>query len=142
VTSAPGGSTMADLTASASAPGAAGTGAAVGVVTNATGASGAMAGAQSARGTVEGAQAAAIDPRGAATAEADSRVTGAVGAEAPVDVGAVQQDAQFASMATSNPEAAAASRVDVGVDTQSGAGGAGVSVHGSASAPPIDPTKK
>jgi hypothetical protein len=47
-----------------------------------------------------------------------------------------------ASLATTNPEAAATSRVDVGVDPQSGPGGASVQVHGSASAPPVDPTEK
>jgi hypothetical protein len=77
------------------------------------------------------------DPSGAAASDVEGRV----GAASPVDAGAVQEDARFASLATTNPEAAAASRVDVGVDPQSGPGGASVQVHGSASAPP-DPTKK
>jgi hypothetical protein len=126
----------------ASDPVGAGGSAAVGVATDATGAGDVVARGQSAQSTVQGAQVVAADPTAAATSEVQGRVAGAASEQAPIDPATVRSQADFASAAVDNPEAAAASQVHVGVQTTSGPGGASVQVEGSASAPPIDPTKK
>jgi hypothetical protein len=123
-------------------PVSAGGNAAVGVATDTTGAGSVIAQGQSAQASFQSAQATAADPAGAASAEVQGRASAAAGEQSPVDPATVRSQADFASSAADNPEAAAANQVHVGVHTTSGPDGASVQVEGSASAPPIDPTKK